>query len=373
MNIGIEANSYYKNTAGSGVFTRNIIDELKKFDNEARVFLFANNRHSEMDITKKKNIFRRIYNGIYDIFWMQVLLPIKLKQNKIDVLYCPAYLGPIFAPCPVVLTLFDMNYKRYPQTCDFMFRKYLQFLLPITKKSAKKIITISEFSKSEIVSLLNIDPSKIEIILLGAHEKFRCNKNQIEIEKVKTKYGISGDFILTVGTLEPRKNMAKLVDAFNIIKKDLNIKHKLVICGGKGWYYDNIFTTIKDNGLEKEIVFTGYVDDEDLPVLYSAADIFAFPSIYEGFGLPVLEAMSCGCPVVASNTSSIPEVTGDAAVLVTPFDSNDIAKGLLQVINNMDFKNELIKKGLERSKIFSWHSAAKKLLNIFKTTINDNN
>ena len=364
MRIGVEANAYYKNIAGTGMYSRNIVNIWRKEGKE--IFLFVNKRQSIMDLAKKKNIFTRLLNGIKDILWMQIILPIVLKKNKIDILFCPAFISPMFSTCPTIVTIHDMSFLRYPETCDRLFGFYLKILLFLTKKRINIFLTDSDFSKKEIHRLLKVPQEKIKIVYAGCDKKFKIIKNLNKIRKVKKQYGINQRFILNVGTLEPRKNIITLIMAFDILKKKELIEHKLVLCGGKGWYYDNILRKIRELKIENEIIFTGYVPDDDLPLLYNAAELFVYPSLYEGFGLPVLEAMSCGCPVVTSNVSSLPEIVGNAGILVDPLDVEDLAQTMLKVLKDRDLRKDLVKRGLEQAKVFSWGKAAKETFKLLE-------
>lgn len=373
MRIGIEATAYYKNIAGSGVYARNIINIWKKKEgNKNTIFLFSSKRPSEIDLGKKKNIFARLINGIKDILWMQIVLPIKLKKNNVDILFCPTFLGPIFSHCPTIVTILDMSFIRYPQTLDRLFLFYVKILLPLIKKRANVILTISEFSKMEIIKLLKVPKEKIKVIYGGCDEKFNVISDEVGINKVKNKYKLSQKFILNVGTLEPRKNITSLIAAFNELKKKQLIDHKLVLCGPKGWHYKDIFKKIKELKLENEIIFLGFIPEEDLPFLYNVAQVFVYPSLYEGFGLPVLEAMSCGCPVITSNVSSLPEIVGNSAILVDSLNTEELEQAILKVIKNKDLRKDLIKKGIERSKMFSWEKAAEDAFAILKRIFKNN-
>ncbi len=359
MKIAIESNAYYKNKAGSGVYCRNVVDGMKALSPDSCITL-ANRRSSEMDI-KKKSILKRLLNAAFDIVWMQFVLPAQASKAKSDVLFCPTFLSPIFAPCGVVLTIFDMAFMRYPETCDLFFRTYLRVMLSLTKGRARKILTISEYSKKEIVKYLNVPEDRIEVIYPGKDERFTPGRSALG-----GKYGIPGKYFLYIGTIEPRKNIETIIDAFAKVKRESALPHSLVIAGGKGWYYDSVFRNARVSGVEDSIIFPGYIPEEDLPSLYRNAEAFVFPSLYEGFGLPVLEAMACGCPVIASNTSSIPEAAGDAAILIDPLDTYSIAASMKKVASDPGLREQLVNKGLERSRRFSWDNAAKKTLAALK-------
>jgi len=360
MRIGVEANSYYKNNAGTGVYVRNIVDLIKEKYPEHEIVLFANSRKSELDLSKKSTI-RRIFNGMYDIVWMQFILPLRLWLKNVDVLLCPAYLCPIYSPCPIIISILDMSFMRYPEICDKLFRLYVRIVLKIVKNRVNRILTISLFSKNEIIEIFKVCVEKIVVTYLACEN---ISIVKINNDLLRNTYKIDSNFILFVSTLEPRKNLLVLIEAFSILKRSGNIKQKLVICGSKGWYYEEIFTKIKEFNLQNDIIFTGYVPREYLLMLYSSADLFVYPSLYEGFGLPVLEAMACGCPVIASQTSSLPEVAGDAAILFNPNDKNELATKILEVIENIELRKELVRKGYNQIKKFSWNTTVEETMKV---------
>lgn len=244
-----------------------------------------------------------------------------------------------------------------------------KFLFPRTLKTADRIIAVSNSTKRDLINYFNIPEEKIKVILEAADEKFKL-LNKEEINEVKQKYNLNFPFILYVGTLEARKNIPTLIKAFYKIKKK-NIEHKLVIAGKKGWKYKEIFETIDKLDLQNDVVFTGYVSDEDLPALYNAADLFVYPSIYEGFGLPPLEAMACGTPVITSNTSSLPEVVGDAGIMVDPCDVDGLTQTMCDVLTNDGLREDMIKKGLERAKMFTWEKCARETLKVYEEVYNE--
>ena len=339
--------------------------------------------------------------------WTQIGLPIALSQVKpvLDVFFTPTHYAPRFSPCPRVISIMDLSYIYFPE----MFRKRdlwkLKKWTNYSVKKAKKILTISESTKSDIIKYYKVEPGKVAVTYPGIDKKFaalKTLKNMESTEKIKKKYGIKGDYILYVGTLQPRKNLVRLIEAFGKIKRQRtdnkeqkresrNGKRemrnteeidgntieisgnkeeergnlKLVIAGKRGWMYEEIFEKVKDLGLEKEVVFTGYVSDKDLPSLYKGAECFVLVSLYEGFGLPVLEALSYGVPVVVSNISSLPEVAGDAGVLVNPHNVKDIVRGINKALNyDKTKRQEMIKKGLEQVKKFSWEKCARETLEV---------
>lgn len=362
--VGVEANAYYKNSAGTGVYIRSLVSVWQKNNPDVQLLLYAHNRPSQMDLGKKKNVLKRILNGFRDIFWMQIILPIKLIRDRVDVLFCPAFLGPVFSPCPKVINILDLSFIRYPQVIDRLYRFFLKCQLPLVISNANVILGISELSKKEIVELFKISPEKVKVTYLACGPEYKVIEDPQQIENIKKKYSLPEKFIIHVGTLEPRKNIPNLISAFGILKKNNLFEHKLAIVGGRGWYYEKIFEKVTELKLEKEVIFTGFVPEKDLPLLYNAADVFVFPSIYEAFSMPILEAMACGCPVICSRAASLPEIGGEAAVYFNPQNPEEIAAAILKVVSNENLKKELSLKGLAQAQKFSWEKAAAETLKV---------
>jgi glycosyltransferase involved in cell wall biosynthesis len=235
---------------------------------------------------------------------------------------------------------------------------------------ADTIITISQFSKSEIVKYLAVPKEKIVVMPCGVDfEFFRPDYSTEEIQTIKDKYSINSDYILYLGTLEPRKNIEKLIDAYQLLKSRNNDIPKLVIAGRKGWQYNSIFQKVNEYRLINDIIFTGYLSEQDTPVLMKGAHAFVFPSIYEGFGMPPLEAMACGTPVITSNVASLPEVVGDAALLVNPFSVESIAEAIGKIIQDECLRTSLSQKGLIHASSFSWDRSAKIVLDVYNNLL----
>jgi glycosyltransferase involved in cell wall biosynthesis len=228
------------------------------------------------------------------------------------------------------------------------------------------VIVPSQSTKTDVMRLYGVNPEKIAVIYEGYDEEvYKPQDNLAPIEEVKREYNISGKYILYVGTLEPRKNIPRLVEAFHSLKKG-EVEHKLVVAGKLGWLYKDIFTTVTKLNLENEVIFTGYIPQKELPILMGGAEVFAYPSLYEGFGLPPLEAMACGTPVIASNTSSLPEVIGDAGILVDPYNSKEIAQAMYRLISDEGLRQQMHQRGLNRAKMFSWEKTAQQTLKVFE-------
>jgi glycosyltransferase involved in cell wall biosynthesis len=265
------------------------------------------------------------------------------------------------------LYVYDMAYKVYPETIGEKTLKMLNENLADSCRRADRIITISEFSKSEIIKYLGIESDKIAVIPCAVdHEIYNDVLDVNKLSIVKEKYNIVGDYFLYLGTLEPRKNIEMLIDAYAILnKRDKGVPY-LVIAGKNGWNYDNIYKKVQGYGLNNKVVFTGYIESEEAVILLKGAFTFVFPSIYEGFGMPPLEAMACGVPVITSNVSSLPEVVQDAGYLVDPFMVDEICDAMFRIINNQEERKRLKEKGLKRAKDFTWKSSAKLLQGVYE-------
>jgi glycosyltransferase involved in cell wall biosynthesis len=266
-----------------------------------------------------------------------------------------------------VVTVHDLGYLHYPEAHRLLDRFYLDLSTRYNARAATHLIADSAATKRDLIERYGIGPSKITVVYPGYDVAiFQPVKDEGIIEAVKARYDIIGDYILFVGTLQPRKNLTRLIEAFSNIRYPIS-NIQLVIAGKKGWLYEQIFRQVKELGLEGEVVFTGYVPAGDLPALLSGARLFVFPSLYEGFGLPVLEAMSCGTPVVCSNASSLPEVAGDAAVLVDPLDVEDLAMAMERVLSDEELRAELIERGFEQARKFSWERCARETLDVLES------
>ena len=263
--------------------------------------------------------------------------------------------------------VYDMTYRAHPETMNEVTRKWLEDVLEKSCARADKIITISQFSKNEIMKYLGIEENRIEVMPMGVDtDIFNDRKDEKKIDEVKRKFGIDGDYFLYMGTLEPRKNIERMIEAYALLKKENAAAPKLVLAGKKGWLYDKIFEKVKKYEIEDDVIFTGYISDEDAVEVMRGAFAFIFVSIYEGFGIPPLEAMACGTPVIVSGEASLPEVVGDAAVIADAYDCADIKNAMLEMCKNDEKRNELIKLGKMRAKELSWKNSAKILNDILK-------
>lgn len=342
---------------GVRTYTLNLLKSLVTIDLTNRYTIYAKHRFIPQVLNAKTDNFRvRILRS--PLPWRlsrYTRLPAQLFFDKPDVFFSPVSILGLPYPARTVLTTHDLF--------SVSMRQF-SFLA----KHAGAIIAVSHFVKNELVRLLKTKPEKIYVIYEGYDpDTFKPEVDKQKLNMIKQKYNIDSNYILNVAVLEPRKNIPRLIEAFNRLNKQVPNCLKLVITGEKGWDYEGIFRTVRQSGLEDKVIFTGFVPQKDLPVLMSGAEVFVFPSLQEGFGLPPLEAMACGTPVITSNTSSLPEVIGDAGILVDPYNINEIVEAMYQVISNIELRERMRYKGLERVKMFSWEKAAKETIDVFKT------
>ncbi|WP_414514522.1 glycosyltransferase family 4 protein [Nostoc sp. PCC 9305] len=268
-----------------------------------------------------------------------------------------------------VMNIYDLTFIKYPHYIDSVVKTYTEKVKRCLQWT-DLVLTISESSKKDIIEYLKVDPEKVYVTPLASRYYPNYLSEEItESLKKQANYDFSKPYLLFVSTIEPRKNINAIITAFNFLKEKYKIEHQLILIGKKGWNYEPIFAAIENSPWKNQIHHLDYLSNELVALFYSKADIFVYPSYYEGFGLPVLEAMTLGAPVITSNTSSIPEVTGDAAILIDPKDSIQLAEAILKVISDSHLRQTLVNKGKERSQLFSWQKTAKETLKAYRTLI----
>jgi glycosyltransferase involved in cell wall biosynthesis len=286
------------------------------------------------------------------IAWEQLVWPWLIRRYKVRLLHSMAFVIPVLSTCPAVVTIYDLSFMHYPEQFPFWQQRYLASQTRRTCGRARRIIAISESSREDIHRFFGVPLPKIDVVLPGVDDAYQPLP-RATIDAFRRQKGV-GRFILHVGTLQPRKNIPTLLAALAQLGSP---EIKLVLAGGKGWLYDEIFAQVQALGLTDRVIFTGYVPDDELPLWYNAAELFVFPSLYEGFGMPVLEAMACGTPVVAANSASIPEAVGDAGFLFDPHNSAELAERITAVLNDPDLSATMKQKGLAHARSFSWTRA----------------
>ena len=306
-----------------------------------------------------------VIKGNNRLWWDQMLLPRMLHKLKIDAIICPKNITSFLTKCRCYLgvtdlAFFDRQLNAYP----FLDTIYMRTLVPFSVRKAAAIFAISENTKKDIIRYSHCNPEKIIVTYLAADKIYQPINDTSHLQEIKQKYRVPDNFIMYVGSLSPRKNINRLLEAFwNVRKK---VPHNLVLTASKSWKDSSVYKSMVRLNLQDRIHKLGYVDHEDMPALYNLADAYIYPSLYEGFGLPILEAMQCGCPVVASNATSIPEVAGDAAILVDPLDTAALADAIQQVLTNPGIREKLISAGFQQARKFSWDTCAKIMLDTIR-------
>ncbi|HYJ46045.1 MAG TPA: glycosyltransferase family 1 protein, partial [Pyrinomonadaceae bacterium] len=296
-----------------------------------------------------------------------VTLAAELRRRPVDLLHVQ-YTAPPLAPCPVVATIHDLSFEHLPETFKRRSRVQLRLTVRRTARQAARIIVPSEHTRRDILETYRVGPERVSVTPLAAPAHFAPVEDEREIERVRRLYGIEGDYVLAVGSIQPRKNLTRLVHAYSLLRRarpQVKLPH-LVLVGKRAWLYGDTLRAIKEHGIEALTVLTGYVSEEHLPALYSGALCFIYPSYFEGFGLPPLEAMQCGVPVIAGDRTSLPEVVGPAGLLVDPFDPEALASGLARMIDDAGLRARLRARGIERARRFSWHETARLTLKIYE-------
>ena len=382
MRIGIDYTSAATQVAGIGRYTRELMRALLAQPSDNRYSFFYASRQ-RIDASIFQSPTSNLYHLPFHDKWLmrgwqrlRLPIPVELIIGKVELFHSPDFtLPPTLPGVPTLLTVHDLSFIRDPDSAWPSLRAFLNKAVPRSVKRATHVLADSQATKDDLIELFGTPAEKITVLYSGVEARFAPVRDPVKIDRVCAKYQLPRPFILSVGTLQPRKNYGRLIEAFAQIFRHPSTPLRsvqnafadwhLVITGGKGWMFESIFEQVKQLGLESRVHFPGFVDDADLPVLYSAADLFAYVSLYEGFGLPLLEAMACGTPVIGSNTSSLPEVIGEVGAQVDPRNVDDITHALMRMMGEPELRERSIGMGLERAKLFTWDKAAKELLTIY--------
>jgi glycosyltransferase involved in cell wall biosynthesis len=303
------------------------------------------------------------------ILWEQFAAPFLTAFDGMDLVHGPVNIVPLGGRVPSVVTIHDLAFLEYPEQYPPMQQRYLEMMTRASVRKACRVITVSEYTGLDVAARLGIPSRKIVVVPNGVSAEFYPRQGTGELDEFRDQLNLPDDFLLFVGTLQPRKNLAGLIRAFAQLPSGERLP--LYVVGGEGWMYSEIFDEVQRLGIADEVHFPGYAASETLPLWYSAATAFIYPSFYEGFGLPVLEAMACGAPVVTSNRSSLPEVVGDAGVLTNPDDPDDIASALSELLNDSDKRAALSRSGRERASTFTWNRTARETARVYRDVVNE--
>jgi glycosyltransferase involved in cell wall biosynthesis len=362
--IGVDATPLLGERSGVGNYTARLLAAQLKIAPEREYLLYSNRPLENLEPGLKRAKAVPGYMPRSRWLWMQLTLPRLISQTKPDLCHFTNALAPLWVRKPYVLSIYDATlflYSRYhPRTRLLAIR----LMLPLAVRRASAIITISHSARQDLQKILKIPNEKLHVVYGAAPTHFEPVTNPERLDQIRRKYQLPDQFLLYVGTLEPRKNLSRLVRAFGRLKKQ-GQPHKLVLAGPWGWSMNGFQQQIEQLELGDAVQMLGYIPDEDLPGLYSLATVFVFPSIYEGFGLPPLEAMACGTPVLSSKNSSLAEICGDAAYLIDPLDEENLVDGLRRVLEDKNLQKKLGENGRKRATEFSWERAARETTAVY--------
>lgn len=347
-------------SAGIARYLLHLLRELSPAANDFHLDLFATEPLAAALLPGYSIHRTRIpaHKPLARIFWEQTLFAFNLLQQNYALLHSLAYVSPFLNRTRSIVTLYDLSFYLYPEYFKPFHRLYLQLGTRVSARRAERIVTISESTKRDAVRLLQIPPDKIDVAVPGVDAEFFQTIDAAALETFRRTKNLPDHFILYLGTREPRKNIPSLLRAFALAKRQLKFSHALVLAGGRGWMDDAITQTIQETGLANDVIVPGFVPHAELPLWYRAADCFVYPSQYEGFGMPPLEALAGGTPVITSNISSLPEAVGNAALLIDPQSPEQIADALVRVLNDAALRDDLTARGLRHARQFTWARTA---------------
>ena len=379
MKIGIDVpifGSAHNDKGGVYHYIFYLLQGLKEIDRENTYKIwFHFFRHSNISRYKEvcdllnlngKDNFKVIRSCIPNYRGWFLRLPVEVFIGSVDIFHGPAhFVMPTFSGKSIV-TIHDVDFLKIPEYLNPEWVQYKEKYTRLSLKRADVIITVSNYIKNEIIRYFGVPEEKIRVVYHGASDHFTPLKDNTLINRVLERYGIKIPYILFVGTFHKNKNLIRLLEAFYQLKLSYSFPHRLVLAGGKGELNKDVIQRIAELKIEKLVSLTGFVPIEDLPIIYQGSALFVFPSLFEGFGIPVLEAMASGVPVIASNVCSLPEVVGEAGLLIDPLNVDLLAETMYRVLSNKELRDELIKKGFERVKLFTWVKTVKETMAIYK-------
>ena len=374
MKIGIDASLVVGEKAGVGFYTASLIEALAALDSHNEYILYPFFYHifdpRFKELRAPASNFKVRFHGLSEkgirYLWFKSRAPRHRLLGNVDVLHTTTYCCPARHAGKLVTTIYDLSFLHYPEHHTEANRIHCLKGSIDGALRAARIIAISEHTKRDIIEYLNVPDDRVVVTYLAARNGFHPRPDEETRTYVQERLGLREPYVLSVGTLEPRKNTRLLIRAYCALPSEIRDRYQLVIAGGKGWLSSDIYQAVVDMGVESRIRFLGYVSESDLPWLYCGATCFVYPSLYEGFGLPPLEAMACGIPVITSNTSSLPEVVGDAGMLIDPLGQDSLVSAMTKVLSDADLRCRMSRNGLSRSAMFSWERTAAQTLKVYE-------
>lgn len=365
MHVGIDCRTIVGNMAGLGRYVNGLVDHLLLLNESGHDYTLYFHRGDPRLSKWQQQTKQFVLKAPLTNWWTHITLPLHLLHYPVDICHFPNFIAPILVNCKTIITIHDLNFLLFPK--NFTLRTYIALASQVrmSANKADAIMVDSESTKADVMRLLRVPEEKLTVVYPGIHSRFQRITDVTVVNAVKHKYNLE-DYILCVGSLAPQKNLNRLIRAFAKYKKQVNNNYKLAVVGGQAWKYSSIFDEIRQLNIEESIVFTGYVPDEDLPLLYSGATAFIYPSLYEGFGFPVLEAMACGVPTITSNVSSLLEVGGNAVLFIDPHNEESITNAIKRLLEDQVLRQSLIQAGAEQVQKFSFQRMAKEALQVYE-------
>jgi glycosyltransferase involved in cell wall biosynthesis len=372
MRIGIDATALPSQPVGAGNYIINLIRALSRLDSEHKFVVFAQDSRRDLfeglQASRLEWVWLAGKHPALRLVWEQTAFPGLVRQFRLDLLHSLHYTRPFNLPCKSVVTFHDMTFFLFPGLHTRSKRLFFPLAIRLSARTADALIADSESTRQDALRLLKVPPDKIFTVPLGVDESFHPVSDALLLDGVRRKYNLPARFILYVGLVEPRKNLPLLLQAYKVLAQKA-IDCPLVIVGRFGWSHQRILQQIDELGLKEKVLLTGYVPARDLPIVYNLADVFVYPSVYEGFGLPPLEAMACGTPVITTAVSSMPEHVGDAGLLVPPDDLPALAQALQDVLTDQALREHLAHKGPRQAAKYTWERTARQTLHVYQKLI----
>lgn len=365
MNIGIDAHMLGHNETGNETYVLELLRALAQRESPDTFYIYVEDPAClPVEVRRASNMRIVLYKTRSGMVRLLREIPQRAAQDGLDVLHI-SYNAPLRLPsaCALVVTIHDISFEEHAEWFPRKLRAFLKWSVPRSARMARQVLTDTDCARDDLVRLYQLPASKIQVTPYAAEARYRPIVDADALTQVRAKYKTSDRFVLAVGNMQPRKNLARLIEAFAQAKQAYALPHKLVLVGQRLWRSDAVMAQAR--ALGDDIVLTGYVPDADLPMLYNAADVFCYPSLYEGFGLPVLEAMACGAAVITSNLSALPEVAGDAAHTVNPYAVAELVGALGETLRDPAYRARLREKGLARAKLFSWERTAAQTMDVY--------
>lgn len=363
MRFSVDAHTIGCHLTGNEVYIRNLLNEFSKLAPDAEFIAYVSKEDAPSSVTRRI-LTRKVSENPYKRLGWD--LPIRLRQDRPDLLHVQ-YTAPIGCSAPVVVSVHDVSFLEFPEYFTRYRRTQLRLTVKRTVERAAAVLTPSEFSRDAILQHYRIDPRKIVVAHNAVSSQFRPIERRLARAGIEKKFGLRGPFVLTVGDLQPRKNHMGLLKAFEeAVRAHPQLTHRLVFVGKETWYSKELHRAVAESSVSERVHFTGFIDDAEVVQFYGACELFVFPSFYEGFGLPILEAMACGRAVACSNTSAMPEVADAAAILFDPRSTREIARAIADVLLDPELRVRLERLSAQRASLFSWERAAQRTLEVYR-------